>query len=232
MSNDFKLKLQAIVEQIGSEYRSQTQKNIDSVLETGAVCDDDWLAILENRDIDVDIRKTVCWTLSRLEDKRALPSILLALKDQDSSLRSEAAIALGTLFCPEAVPHLISVLLEDETVEVRTTAAYGLGALRDTRAVEHLIHTLENQNEDPRVRGQAAEALGDIRDTRSIVPLIAALKDASVEVRFWAIFALGQLGDAQVIPELERLVATDESILPNWGTIKDEAVAAIQNIRG
>lgn len=231
MSNEFKAKLKAIVERVVPECRAQVQSEIDSVLQAGANSYDDWLAILEDPDATIDIRRTVCWTLARLGDERALPALLAVLKDPNPPLRAEAGLALGTLNIQQAVQPLIVALQEDEDVKVRTAAAYGLGLLGDNHAVEPLVNKLADQNEDPQVRGQAAEALSDIRDNRAVTPLIAALRDTSVEVRFWAVFALGQLGDRQALPELERLAATDEAILSGWGALNKEAADAIESIQ-
>lgn len=77
----------------------------------------------------------------------------------------------------------------------------------------------------------AAEALGHISDKRATDSLIKSLEDVSVEVRFWAAFALGEIGDPKAIPELKRLAARDSAILPHWGSVSLEAQKAINRIR-
>jgi len=59
----------------------------------------------------------------------------------------------------------------------------------------HTVAKLADRNEDPRVRGLAAEALTEAGERRAVPSLIAVLGDPSVEVRFWAAFALGELGN-------------------------------------
>jgi len=44
-----------------------------------------------------------------------------------------------------------------------------------------------------------AEALAHSFDVRAVGPLIKALLDTSAEVRFWAAFALGELGDESAL---------------------------------
>jgi len=231
MSTDFKARLQAMVEQMEPEFRAQTQRDIDSILQSGATSYAAWLAILGDQHASTDMRRTVCWTLARLKDEWALPVLLAAFKDEDTDLRGEVARALGMLGSKQATGPLIAALCKDENVDVRIAAAHALGLLRDERAFEALVNTLSDPNEDPKVRGMVAEALADLRDHRAVVPLITALTDESAEVRFWAVFALGELRDPRALAELERLAATDEAILPGWGAVNKEAAAAIQRIR-
>jgi HEAT repeat protein len=138
---------------------------------------------------------------------------------------------LGEVNADAAAPPLIGLLLEDTAIEVRVSAAYALGLLGDPQAIEPLIQKLDDQTEDARVRGTAAEALGDLRDPAGVMPLIAALNDPSAEVRFWAAFAVGQLGDPRALPQLERLAASDQAVLAGYGAVSAEAAEAIRNIR-
>lgn len=231
MSSDFKTELQAIVDKVEPVSRAHLQRTIDSILQNGADSYDAWLALLQSRDESTDVRATVCWALARFQDERVLPSLLEALKNSDAVLRGEAARALGTLGSPQAFEPLLKAAHEDANVEVRQAAIYALNLLGDERAVEPLIALLTDRKEDEKVRGMAAEALAHQMDRRAISPLIDALRDASVEVRFWAAFALGELGDPQALPELERLAATDEAVLPGWWSVSKEAASAIQRIK-
>lgn len=90
---------------------------------------------------------------------------------------------------------------------------------------------LADTSEEPRVRGSAAEAFSWHQERRAVPHLIAALGDSSVEVRFWAGFALGELRDPAALSALERLARTDSATLPGWGSVMDEAAAAIETIR-
>jgi HEAT repeat protein len=55
------------------------------------------------------------------------------------------------------------------------------------------------------VRLQAVRALEKIGDVRAVKPLIRALGDWCGEVRWMAAGALGKIGDAWALPELERV---------------------------
>ena len=133
------------------------------------------------------------------------PSLQHLLKfleeDEDSTLRKNAAQALGTLGDECAVVPLIKAL-SDQDVNVRKSAAEALGNLRDERAVTPLIKVLSDQ--DVNVRESAAEALGNLRDERAVTPLIKALSDD--EIYLYAIDALGELGDSTAVEPLMKML--------------------------
>lgn len=231
MRKEFKSKLQSIIEKLDPEFRAEGQRDIEAVLEAGATSYNDLLAILPNQNASKDIRTIVCWVLARLGNKRAISALLAVLEDKDPELRTAAVRSLGELGSKRAVRPLITALHTDEDVEVRLATAYALGLLGDKRAVKPLMTKLSDQNEEPKVRGITAEALADLKDRRAVTPLIVALSDESIEVRFWAVFALGELGDSRALPELERLAAMNHAILPGWGPVNEEAAMAIQRIQ-
>ena len=167
----------------------------------------------------------------RLSDERAAGPLITALHDLDPPLRAESARALGALGSPQAVPGLIAALQTDADTDTRAAAAYALGLLGDPRAIDPLLAKLADASEDPGVRGFAAEAFTWHRERRAVPALIAALSDPLPEVRFWAAFALGELGDPAALGELERLARADTGTVPGWGPVKDEAAAAIESIR-
>jgi HEAT repeat protein len=231
MTEEFQVSLHEIVARLAPEHRSTGQRDIDALVLAGAGSTDDLIRILLNPRLEPDLREASCWALSRLGGDPVPQALLEVLRDRNPGLRSAAARALGEVNADAAAPPLIGLLLEDTAIEVRVSAAYALGLLGDPQAIEPLIQKLDDQTEDARVRGTAAEALGDLRDPAGVMPLIAALNDPSAEVRFWAAFAVGQLGDPRALPQLERLAASDQAVLAGYGAVSAEAAEAIRNIR-
>jgi HEAT repeat protein len=118
----------------------------------------------------------------------------------------EAARKLTELHA-SLVQELLRLLSGGPAADARSAAAYVLGFCRIGAARAALERSLEDKAEDPLVRGYAAEALGYLGESASLEPLLQQLDDPDICVRYWCVFALGQIGDARAIPFLEGLRA-------------------------
>ena len=162
--------------------------------------------------------------------KRALTPVVEVLRGTDDVSREHAALALGILEDPTAIPALAEAL-EREPASVRARAAWSLGRIEDRRAVTILKRAAADSDagvreetawalgmiedpsgvaplttliadESPSVRQQAAWALGMIEDRRGVAPLIVALKDESPDVRREAAWGLGMIEDGTALDAL------------------------------
>jgi len=176
------------------------------------------------------VRLAACWALGRVGGSQASGSLLRALKEGDPPISFEAAKSLIALGDKRTVHLIASRMTTGVKVHNRAAAAYALGFLGQRSDSKSLLQILES-DDTPEVRAHAAEALGHLGSKRSVKHLIRALKDNAPEVRFWSVFALGEIRDSSALPSLEQLWASDTTILPNAGSIKDEAESAIQRIR-
>lgn len=126
------------------------------------------------------------------------------------------------------------VARSDEDAQVRRAAAYELTFWGQKRAAKVLLEVFQKANEDPGVRGQAAEGIGanlEVGDDRiieksplrdaAIEALRAGLGEQSVEVRFWCIYALGQLFATDARAALQALEG-DEAVGPMTWTVGQE----------
>ncbi|HLK88362.1 MAG TPA: HEAT repeat domain-containing protein [Polyangia bacterium] len=229
MPTKFDSSLDMIVAEVAAEGRAATTEDIARLRQLGVHSVEDLIGVLDHG--DGEDRQRACWVLGRLEDPRLGQHLVRALFDPESGLRIEAAKSLGTLAAPDTIPELVRALTEEGEPDVRSAIAAALGLTGDERAVDPLLAKLGDTSEQAAVRGAAAEALTGPRSPRAVDPLIAALADPEAEVRFWAAFALGQLGDERAIPALEQLARSDTAVLEGWGRISDEASEAISEIR-
>ena len=106
------------------------------------------------------------------------PSDLVRLlTDEEGRTRRRAALAIGRVGLPEAVPALQQALGDPE-FEVRQMVAFALGLIGDASARPALLNALKDA--EPLVQGRAAEALGAIGD-KSDAPAVAAMVKALVQ---------------------------------------------------
>jgi twitching motility protein PilT len=105
------------------------------------------------RDPDWWIRVTVCDSLARLGDERAVASLIEALDDDE--VRWAAIDALGRLGSGASVQPLIE-RLKDPRDEVRLEVLQGLARLQDARLMPVLMHTRDTDS-SLAVRRRASE---------------------------------------------------------------------------
>ncbi len=151
--------------------------------------------------------------------KSAIDALIEGLKNNDSTIRSNAAFALGEIG-REAEPslkELAKVLKKDPDIEVRRNAAFALGEI-GSPSISILIESMNDI--DPRVRRSVFAAL--VRIGAPAVPaLIKSLEDPDSMIRINAAGILGRIGHRakDAVPVLEKqLNSTDEAFV--W-TVKE-----------
>ena len=140
------------------------------------------------------------WKLRRsrgetlFDEPAAAEPLMLALRDEDATVRRIAAWGLSELRPPQAAAPLVR-LLDDEAPEVRGEAARALGDIGGagvTLAVAGLL-----RDPDPVVRRQAAHSLADLRDPAARPALEAALGDSDPMIQGKVRWALEQIAEAE-----------------------------------
>lgn len=231
MNNDLDQQILSALEKTTPEIRDRIERQIDETRGQGLDAFEALLKAAQNQGEDADLRAVVCWILGQLGKKRAAPALIAALDSSATNVVQEAAKSLGLIRSEKALQPLMAVLQRSENPDQQEAAAYGLGTLGDKRAIGALVRTLGNPEVSPRVRGYCAEALANLGDPAASFTLLATLDDSAVEVRFWSVYALGELKEQRAIPKLEHLAKTDQAELPGWGTISAEAEKSLALIR-
>ena len=208
------------------------------------------LAKVRDRRADPADRQKACLILPALGDRRAIPALLAAARDPSAETRASAVNALGLIRSPRVFTELIRALHEDPDESVCLVAASSvvgqavLGVV-DPSAVLRFLHDYMQQPHHVNlarpvsVRRAIVRALWFVSHPRAVALLVAALHDPDPEVRFWAARSMRgvwecmqeHVDSTEAIRGLERLVSTDEAVIPRFGSIREEASLGIDFIR-
>jgi len=115
---------------------------------------------------------------------------------------------------------------------VRREAIYVLGIqFRSVRRIGPVLcRIVADPDRSPEERGFAADSLAKVVyvGRSATTALLTALRDSDVQTRFWAAFALGQVGDLRAIEPLQ-LATRDEAVLEGWHSVGKEAQDALDD---
>ncbi|QTF92394.1 HEAT repeat domain-containing protein [Halomonas sp. BM-2019] len=225
-------RLREILSAIPSDFQARVEADLQQLSKAGVCQYQDLLKLQLEDSIPVTTRCTGLWALSRLNDDRGVASMLVALHDPAAAVRAAAAHALGDLggqIAMSSLPDLES-LLQDSAEEVRRAAVYALGTLGAEPEVATLARVVADPNETNHVRGAAVEALADLREDAARPVLRRSLVDPSAEVRYWAAFALGEIGSTEELTALAALADGDSGQAENGRMVSAEAAEAIARI--
>lgn len=127
---------------------------------------------------------------------------------------------------------LARLLRADPEEAVRHAAAYALTSWFQRRAAWALWGALVDERETPQVRGQAAEGIGNqlmsftklapARQRQVEAALAAGLRDPAPELRFWCLYAVGQMRLVHLRDEVAALRG-DTALCPWMWRVGDEA---------
>ena len=194
-------------------------------------------------EIQIDLLKDKDWyrrreaaiTLGEMGDERAIPHLIVALRDSEWNVREAAEDALAQIGSP-AVEPLLKALRE---YQIRKFVIKILGRIKDERVLDPLFAQLRNEefkeaatdalvevgqpaverltavlnDKDKNVRKHAVIALGDIGVTECVDLLIEATQDEEWEVRLAAIASLDKIGDERGKPAIKALVKDPDFVV-------------------
>jgi HEAT repeat protein len=120
----------------------------------------------------------------------------------------------------------------DPDWDVRESALYTLRFFAVDTARAALIAAAQDPGLDTTLRGLATESLGGTGGGPKVEQaLLALLSDPLPELRFWAAHSLGAVGDRAAVAPLAALLTQPDAALTPYGTLHEEARAAIEAIR-
>jgi HEAT repeat protein len=156
------------------------------------------------------------WALSSIDRSgtEAIPVFLEAIKEKDSTVAHNAAVALSFFGRSEARPRLFQALKEANEFR-RWEAVFSFRKIGNADVVQILNHIMSEKNEaSERVRGEAVLVLGGIGNEEMISKLLNILhQDSSFKVRYRAALSLSMLGNACLAGQLKEALSSEKNSL-------------------
>jgi HEAT repeat protein len=149
-----------------------------------------------------------------------------AMEDASPKVRVDALNKIRFVHSPKVLDLLMRGLA-DPDVRVKVKAVDILGARQITEAVPSMCQYLFLRSTEPVVKLHIAAALGRIGDARGALPVMQYLQESGEERgRGTAVYALGEIGDAQANDLLTKTATDDPS--PMVRRLAQEALEKIQ----
>ncbi len=166
------------------------------------------------------------------DKKAAVPVLIEILKDRDGhpKAKAEAALVLGELGDPRAVPALVAAAQPDarerDVMDANRHIADALGALGAREAVPKLQELL-TRSSDGFTQVAAVDALGRIGDPAAVETLVSVVTREGVEpfTARKALLALGRIGDARAGAVVLRMLFEER---PGVSFFPEASFAAVQ----
>jgi HEAT repeat protein len=144
--------------------------------------------------------------LAKMGCQEALEEVRELLEDEDREVRRRAAAYMGNFSCEEALEAL-ALACKDTYPEVRAEAMRSLAGIKGQEACA--LATAALQDEDAGVRLAAVSSLGEIGLSSALEPLAEVMLGSDEEeIRAWAAWSLGEIGDERAVPLLMKACKT------------------------
>lgn len=185
-----------------------------AALALGEIGDQGALPVLQKQIKDSDneqIRSNCAISLGKIGAQESVPYLLNKMGDTKAGVKSSAALALGKMKEPTALPPFLEILESGKTVDgktkntlnavpdVRESVALALGEIGSPEATDSLIGIVSSKEENLEVKMAAVSALGKIGDLKATEALKKILddKEAHSSLRKRAFLALGNTGNPE-----------------------------------
>jgi HEAT repeat protein len=162
-----------------------------------------FLHLLETEE-DWFVKIQILKILGDLKEERSFDPLLSFLNDESPKISAEAALSLGKIGKPEALPYLLSYLEKQEYPFAQVQTLKALAKIRSEETLPLFREALKSS--DLEVQIGAVEALGDFRNSKTLQLLIEFITKAKKEVRRKIIESLARFPAKVALPSiLERL---------------------------
>ena len=164
--------------------------------------------------------RSAAWCKSAYSLERARGADILAQVGKTAEHRSN-------MFPEESYAVVTQMLREETEVQPLSSAIHALGHLNNPEAIPLVVRFCEHAAAD--VRFSVACALGSFaNDPQAVQSLIALTRDADDDVRDWAVFGLGNLGDGDSVEIRDALFSRLSDSNEN---VREEAMVGLAKRR-
>jgi aminopeptidase N len=178
-----------------------------------------------------EVRSHIIAALGNIKEEPQISAKLLALAHDDASYRARANAlqSLGKLKVADAFPLLAAAISTDSPDDfLRNAALRSLGYLSNDKGVP-LLREWSAPGKAIETRGAAIASLARLeKGNKEITALIASyLTEPHYPIRYAAMRALGNRGDASAIPALQGLLKRDDLSIDMAPTVRQQ-IARLQ----
>lgn len=157
-----------------------------------------------------DVRAKIASALGNFEDDKTVAAKLESIAREDGSYRARASAleAIGQIKAAKAFDILNAAVAADSPDDIlRNAALRGFGSLGDSKAVPLLLEWAAPGKPGDSRRAAIASLARLDKDNKEITRrIVSYLQERRQRLRWAAILALGNRGDASAIPALEALL--------------------------
>lgn len=203
-----------------------------------------WIRKMKNT--SPQVRAGIITMLGRRGDKYALPALLKALKDKNSTVRLASIGAAAQLGGNDALAPILALMQKTEQPDEIKAAKQTLMCISSSRLIPEIAAALPEATSDSQVA--LLEILADRRAKSQLETVFIYTKDDDNLVRLAAIKALAKLAEGKALPRLielipsaqssaersaaQRTVASIAKRIPDPESRADQLLTAIENTTG
>jgi HEAT repeat protein len=170
------------------------------------------------KDSDKNVRRAAVAALGQIKDPTTVPPLIDELKDSFWFARSEAADALGREGDVRAIAPLLDLVADpDENAESSAESSLVLLSRVPKAPADPFANRLNDPN--PKIVRISAICLAVLKDPRAIPTLLKYIASNDLPTRLNAVKALGETGDASVIPTLRQTLKDPNVDMRGWSVI-------------
>lgn len=151
------------------------------------------------------IRAMSAYELGKKKITEGVGPLITALDDASYEVRWNAAVALGNIGDPAAIPAL-KRSLNDSDSSVVMCAIRSLGMFRRPEITYEMVSYLKSNH--PGIRLAACWSVGQLEDPNLASKLEPLLEDEEPDVRYGAALELARFGNGKSKPVLEEMTAS------------------------